>query len=447
MSAVPPAAATTASTPGLIRGIRRWDLLALMVNSTIGAGIFGLPSRVHALVGPWALPAFVACALLVAVVILCFAEVASRFEKTGGPYLYARTAFGPRVGVVMGWLLWLVRLTSYAALCNLLVSYLAVLVPGADASPWRPLVIAGVTVALVVINLIGVRNAALTGNGFTLAKLVPLAILIVVGLGAVAPERLAPGPLPETSDLAKAMLLLVFAFTGFELAIIPAGEAKDPRRNLPWALLTGLGVVAVVYILIQVVCAGALPDLAASPRPLADAAALVMGPAGGVFLALGAVISITGTLGTIVLAAPRLPFAMAEAGDLPAVLASTHPRYRTPWPAILITAAVMLGLALATTFISALTIGTAIRLLTYVSTCTALLVLRRRHDVPEAAFRMPFAAPLAIVALLTCVWLITSVTMREALMVVIAAVPGLALGLFMRRPGPASGPPPAPART
>jgi amino acid transporter len=172
-----------------------------------------------------------------------------------------------------------------------------------------------------------------------------------------------------------------------------------------------------------------------------------MGPAGAVLLALGAVISITGTLGTIVLAAPRLPFAMAEAGDLPPVLASTHPRFRTPWPAILVTAAIMLALALNTTFIGALTIGTAIRLLTYVSTCTALLVLRRRRDVPEAAFRMPFATPLVIVALLTCVWLITSVTWREGMMVAIAALPGLLLALFMRRPGQASGPPPSPART
>lgn len=419
--------------PALVRGIRRWDLLALMINSTIGAGIFGLPSRVHALVGPWALPAFVGCALLVAVVILCFAEVASRFERTGGPYLYARTAFGAPVGFVMGWLLWLVRLTSYAALCNLLVSYVAVLAPGADASPWRAITIGGVTVALVIVNLVGVRGATLTGNSFTVAKLVPLGLLIVVGLGAVAPERLAPGAPPESGDLAKAMLLLVFAFTGFELAIIPAGEASDPRRNLPWALLTGLGVVAVVYILIQVVCAGTLPDLAASQRPLADAASRVMGPAGGVILAAGAVVSITGCLGTIVLAAPRLPFAMAESGDLLAIMASTHPRYRTPWPAILVTGAVMLALALGTTFISALTIGTAIRLLTYVSTCAALLVLRRRRDVPEAAFRMPFAGPLVAVALVTCVWLITSVTLREAAMVGTTALIGVALGFIMRR--------------
>ena len=275
MSAPPAGAA-----PGLLRGIRRWDLLALMVNGTIGAGIFGLPSRIYALVGPWSLPAFVACAALIAIVILCFAEVASRFESTGGPYLYARTAFGPMVGFVMGWLLWLVRLTSFAALCNLLVTYLHVLWPPADLEPWRTLVIVTVTVGLAAINFVGVRNAALTGNVFAIGKLVPLVLLIVVGLAFVAPARLAPGALPAAGTFPKAMLLLVFAFTGFELVLIPAGEASDPRRNLPLAMLSGLGVVALVYVLIQVVCVGTLPELATSQRPLTDAAARLMGPPG-----------------------------------------------------------------------------------------------------------------------------------------------------------------------
>ena len=270
----------TSAEPGLLRGIRRWDLLALMVNATIGAGIFGLPSRVYALVGPWSLAAFVACAALVAIVILCFAEMASRFDRTGGPFLYARTAFGPRVGFVMGWLLWLARLTSFAALSNLLVSYLGVLWPAADAGAPRVAVILAVAVGLAAINLVGVRPTAVTSDAFAIGKLVPLVLLIAVGLFALAPERFALGAPPAAGTFPKAMLLLVFAFTGFELVIIPAGEAADPRRNLPWALLSGLGVVAVVYILIQVVCMGTMADLAVSERPLADAAARLMGPAG-----------------------------------------------------------------------------------------------------------------------------------------------------------------------
>jgi amino acid transporter len=404
-----------------------------MVNSTIGAGIFGLPARVFALVGPWSLPAFVACAALVAIVILCFAEVASRFERTGGPFLYARTAFGPRVGFVMGWLLWLVRLTSFAALCNLLVSYLHVLWPAADAGPWRAAVIVAVVAGLAAINLVGVRQAAVASNVFAIGKLVPLALLIAVGLAALAPARLALGAPPAAGTFPKAMLLLVFAFTGFELVIIPAGEAADPRRNLPWALLSGLGVVAAFYVLIQVVCVGTMPDLAASERPLADAAARVMGPAGGALLAVGALVSITGSLGATMLAAPRLPYAMAEAGELPPVLAATHPRFHTPWVAILLSAGCMLALALSTSFVGALTISTVIRVITYISTCAALLVLRRRRGAPEAAFRAPMGAALAVLAMIVCAWLLSSVTWPEARAVAIAAAIGLALDLLRPR--------------
>lgn len=418
---------------GLVRGIRRWDLLALMVNATIGAGIFGLPSRVFALIGPWSLLAFAACAVLIAMIILCFAEVASRFERTGGPYLYAREAFGPAVGFVMGWLLWLVRLTSFAALCNLLVSYLHVLWPAADTGPGRAAVIVAVTVGLAAINLVGVRSAALTGNAFAIGKLVPLALLIALGLAALSPERFALGALPAAGTFPKAMLLLVFAFTGFELVIIPAGEATDPRRNLPWALLSGLAVVALVYILIQVVCVGTLADLASSPRPLADAAARVMGPAGGALLAVGALVSIIGSLGATMLAAPRLPYAMAEWGELPRVLAATHPRFHTPWVGILLSAACMLALALSTSFVGALTLSTVIRIITYISTCAALLTLRTRGDAPAAAFRAPIGGILAALAIAVCVWLLSSVTWGEARTVAIAALIGLGLHLIRRR--------------
>jgi len=426
-------ATSAAPRPRLIRGIRRWDLLALMINATIGAGIFGLPSRVFALVGPWSLPAFVACAALVAIVILCFAEVASRFETTGGPYLYARAAFGPAVGFVMGWLLWLARLMSFAALCNLLVSYLHVLWPAADTTPWRTVVIVAVVVGLATINFVGVRSAALTGNAFAIGKLVPLALLIGFGLAAIAPARLALGSLPAAGAFPKAMLFLVFAFTGFELVIIPAGEASNPRRNLPWALLSGLGVVAVVYILIQVVCMGTMPELASSERPLADAAARVMGPAGGALLAVGALLSITGSLGATMLAAPRLPYAMAECGELPRAFAATHPRFHTPWVGILVSAAAVLALTLATSFVGALTLSTVIRIITYVSTCGALLTLRRRRDAPAAAFRAPLGGLLAVLAMATCGWLLSSVTWGEARTVAIAALIGLGLFALRRR--------------
>src|SRR5882724_3150869 len=241
---------------GLVRGIRRWDLVAVAINAIIGAGIFGLPSRVYALVGSYSLIAFVVCAIVVALIILCFAEVGSRFDETGGPYLYAREAFGSAVGFEVGWLSWLARLTAFAANCNLMVSYLAFFWPGASAPPQRAIIITVVVIALAAINFIGVRQAAIASDFFTIGKLIPLLIFIAAGLFFLKPQAFAFGPRPSTGAFSQSVPLLVFAFTGFEMAAIPAGEVRDPRRNLPRALLIATAVVASVYLLVQIVCIG-----------------------------------------------------------------------------------------------------------------------------------------------------------------------------------------------
>lgn len=418
--------------PALARGILRWDLLALMINGTIGAGIFGLPSRLFALIGPYSVIAFAVCALVVAAIMLCFAEVGSRFETTGGPYLYARAAFGPRVGFQVGWLLWLARLTSFAALCNLLISYLHALWPAADSALWRPVVISAVVATLTAINLAGVRQAAVVSNGFTIGKLAPLLLLIAVGLFFIAPSRLALGPLPAPGSFSKGVMLLIYAYTGFEAVMIPSGEIRDPRRNLPWAMLVAIAVVAVIYLLVQVVCVGVLPGLAISERPLADVGARVLGSPGAAIVSLGALVSILGVLNGIVLAAPRLLFAMAEQGQLPRFLTATHPRFHTPWVAILLSSAIMLVLALTGSFIGALTISTIIRLLTYVAICAALPALRRRPEAPPAAFRAPLGTALAVLTIVLCLWLLTQSGWREARDVATAAGIGVVIYLATR---------------
>ena len=233
---------------GLIRGIRRWDLVAVTINGIIGAGIFGLPAKVYALIGTYSLIAFVACALVVAIIILCFSEVGSRFDETGGPYLYAREAFGPTVAFEIGWLIWLARLTAFAANCNLLINYLSYFWPPAISSPWRPILIVAVVVLLTTINVVGVRQATMVSNVFTIGKLLPLLIFIAAGLYFLNPTAFTFGPAPSTHAFSQSVLLLIYAFTGFEMAAIPAGEIRDPKKNLPRALLIALGVVAVFYI-------------------------------------------------------------------------------------------------------------------------------------------------------------------------------------------------------
>lgn len=411
---------------GLVRGIRRWDLVAITINGIIGAGIFGLPAKVYSLIGAYSIIAFVACALIAALIILCFAEVGSRFDDTGGPYLYAREAFNPAVAFEIGWLIWVVRITAFAANCNLMISYLSYFWTSATGNFWRASVIVFVVIILAAINLLGVRQATIVGNIFTVGKLVPIIIFCAAGLFFLNPQAFVPGPGPTTGTFSQSVLLLVYAFTGFEMAAIPAGEVRDPQRNLPRALLIAILVVAVLYILIQIVCVGTLPELAQSQKPLADAAAKFLGTAGGAIISAGAIISITGNLNVLMLTGSRLPFAMAEQKQLPAFIGIVHKSFFTPYVSILITAGLMLFLTLKSSFVAALTISAIARLATYAATCLALPVFRRRRDAPPAAFRLPGGTIIAVLSLLLIVWLLLSAS-KEVKAAALAAVVGLVI--------------------
>lgn len=422
---------------GLIRGIGRGSLVALFINSVVGAGIFGLPGRVHELLGPYALLAYLACAGLVLLIVLCFAEVGGRFNRTGGPYLYAHATFGPVVGFQVGWLVWLTRVTAFAALCNLLLEYLAHFWPAATSPAWRVVLVSAVVVVIAAVNIRGIRPAAVVTNVFTIGKLVPMVLFVAVGLFFLEPTNFVPKATPGAGDFSSAMLLLVFAFTGFETATVPAGEVREPRRDLPFAILAAMGVIVPLYVLVQVVCIGTLPELAGSTRPLADAAARFAGAFGAAVITVGALVSIAGTLNGLVLAAPRILFAMAEQKQLPRVLAATHARFHTPHIAIGISAACMLALTLSGSFLSAVAISTLTRLLAYAATCAALPVLRRRDrhsdaTVAATSFRAPGGTLTVIVALGVIAWLLTHGSAREVRDVAIAMALGFVI-LFVAR--------------
>lgn len=412
---------------GLVRGIRKWDLVAIAINAIIGAGIFGLPAKTYSLIGSYSLIAFAACAFVVTLIILCFAEVGSRFDVTGGPYLYAREAFGPTVAFEVGWLMWLARVTAFAANCNLMVSYLGLFAPAANNPVPRAILITIVVVSLTALNVLGVRQAAIAGNVFTIGKLIPLLIFIAGGLFFLNPKAFALGASPSTGAFSQSVLLLIYAFSGFEMAAVPAGEIRNPQKYLPRALLMAIGVVATLYVLIQIVCVGTLPELASSQKPLADAGLRFMGSRGARVIAAGAVISIIGNLNIVLLAGSRVPFAIAEQHQLPSFLARVHRRFFTPHVAILITAGMMLVLTLKSSFMAALTISAIARLVTYGVTCAALPVLRRRSDAPKAMFRLPGGTVVAIAALLLAVWLLANSTLKEAIQATILAVVGLLL--------------------
>jgi amino acid transporter len=399
---------------GLVREIRRWDLIAFVMNGIVGAGIFGLPSQIYGLAGSASLLAFLGCAAVVALIIACFAEVGSRFSRTGGPYLYSCEAFGPIAGFQVGWMIWLARLTSFAANCNLLVQYLGFFWNGANSGAGRAVTIVVVVAGLTLINLVGVRDAALVGDVFAIGKLIPLVLFVGIGLFFVSTARFASPIQPGYGGFSTSVLLMVYAFTGFEVAVIPAGEESSPRRDLPMALAAGLGTVTVLYTLIQVVCIGTLPELATSTRPLADASRHFLGGIGAAAISFGALISIVGNLSAITLAAPRVLFAMAEQDQLPRVLAATHKRFRTPHVAILVSGIASLAFTLSGTFIQALTISTIARLISYAATCAALPVLRRKEGLQPALFRAPAGVVTAAAALVLIVWLLSNSTWNEA---------------------------------
>ncbi len=412
----------------LERSLGRYDMTAIVINTIIGAGIFGLPAKVYAAIGSYSLIAFVLCSVIIGLVVFCYAEVASRFNATGGPYLYAKEAFGSAVGFEVGWLYWIVRVATFAANCNLLVTYLGVFVPGANEGYLRIVFVSLVVLIIAGINLIGVRESAAVTNIFTIGKLLPLIIFVAIGAFFVAPANFTFDVLPEYSAFSSAVLLLVYAFVGFEASVVIAGETKDPGRSVPFGLIAGICIVTVLYIAIQIVAIGTLPGLAASERPIADAAASFLGPFGAALITVGVLISIFGNLNVGVLSSTRLLFAMAEQRDLPAVLDKTHTRFKTPYVSIILTSVVILILTIQSSFLTAVAIATITRLLVYATTCLALPIFRRRQEMPPAPFAVPFGIVAAFLSIALIIWLLTNVDFKkEGLAILIAAAIGIVI--------------------
>ncbi|MEO6656549.1 MAG: amino acid permease [Pyrinomonadaceae bacterium] len=410
----------------LIRGLGRWDFTAIVINGIIGAGIFGLPSKIYAQIGSYSLLAFVACAVTVGLIVACYAEVASRFSATGGSYLYAREAFGPTVGFEVGWLYWIVRVATFAANCNLLVTYLGFFVPGANEGATRIALVSVFVLIITAVNLRGIRESAMMTNIFTFGKLLPLFVFVAVGLFFVERGNFTFEPVPQYSAFSATVLLLIYAFVGFEGPVVVAGETKEPEKTVPFGLIAGLVIVTVFYIAVQIVSIGTLPGLAASERPIADAAVVFLGPFGAAFITVGVLISIFGNLNVGVLSSTRMLFAMSEQRDLPAVFERIHSKFKTPYVAIIVTAVVSFVLTIQSSFLTAVAIATITRLLVYATTCLALPIFRRRSDHAPAPFTVPFGVVAALLSISLIIWLLTNVDFaKEGLSSLIAAVIGL----------------------
>ncbi len=420
------------ASPGLLRVVGRWDMVALVINGIVGAGIFGLPQKVHALLGAWGLLAIVACALLMGFIVACFAEVSSRFTETGGPYMYAAEAFGPFTAFVVGWLLWLARVTGLCAIAGVLAEYLSFLVPAVGSGVPRALLLTLVICSLAALHIHGTRGATRFGTLITIAKLAPLLLFVALGLPHIDAAQFNFAIDPSRKDFSSAVLLLGFAFVGWETALVAAGEMREPRKDAPFSLAVGLIGVAALYVGIQAVCVGTLPGLAQSTRPLADAARTFLGPAGATIIVIGAAISMLGTINGGILAISRIPFAMAEAKQLPRALAVLHPEYRTPVLSIVLSCAAVLILTLTRGHIYLLTISTISRLFAFVVTIISIPVFRRRPTMSPALFMLPGGMTIPVLALGLIVWLLTGTSWAETRDVVIATIAGALVYLVGR---------------
>ncbi|HEU5050662.1 MAG TPA: amino acid permease [Gemmatimonadales bacterium] len=431
--------ASDTSARALRRVVTRWELVGISINDVIGSGVYLLPAAAAALLGPASVWAVLLAGFAVFLLILCFVEAASHFEEPGSGYVYTREAFGPFIGFEVGWMTWLARVASVASLSNGLAQAMTFIWPGAGTGLARVLWVVLPLALLTWINVVGVKQGARVAAGFTIAKLLPLVVLIAFGIFAVDWSRVFPVPAPAVGNLGEAALLLLFAYAGFENTAAAAGEFKDPRRDVPFALVTMAIVVTVVYTLVQLVALGTLPDLASRTEgaPLADAAVIVLGAGAGLMMTAGAAISIGGNIGSTMLAGPRYLYALARDGFGPRALANIHPRFHTPAVAIVVQAVVAGALALSGSFVQLAMLSVIARMCTYIGTAAAVPILRRKYPATERTVVLPGGPLIPILALLISFGLLASATRDNLVAGAVALVVGALLYFFRGTPAPA----------
>jgi amino acid transporter len=392
----------------------------LVVNGLIGAGIFGLPSGAAALAGEYSVLVYVFCALLILPIILCFAELGSYFRGTGGPIRYGTLAFGPFIGFQGGWLYYLARLISFSANTVLLTDSIAYFIEGAGTGTGRIISLAVICIGLSVINVLGSVESIRSMTLFTVIKFAVLILLPLGGFILLGSEAIPSfeSPIPPAQDLGAAALLLIYAFVGFEGAVVPAGEAKRPERDMPLGLLLGLAVVAVLYMLIQLVSQAAVPDLANSKTPLLDVSASLFGTTGAILLMVGVAASVLANLVSSMFSATRVTYALSLEKSLPRWFGEVHSRYLTPANSVVFfgVAAFLLAAFGSFTVLAAMTVLS--RLFLYGMSCAAIPRLRPQFR-GEGRFILRGGYSIPILGIAACVWLMLQVSERSIWMTAI----------------------------
>jgi len=417
----------TNSRTGLVRTIGRWSLAALMVNTMVGASIFGLPALIAARLGKWSPFGFLIAFAVIAVIAACMAEVASQFQDAGGPYLYTRVAFGRFLAIQSGWLTWLTRIAAASAVANLFITYLAEFFPAVTKPFPRASVLVVLIGFLAVVNYRGVSGGNQLSNFFTVTKLSLLGFFVIAGLAALMlhPDiRVNPAPMSANpSGWFEAVLYMMYSYAGFDAALIASGETRDTRKDIPIALFSAIAGTTILYVAVQYLVIHTIPNAGASAAPVVDSARRFLPNWAVRIVAAGTLISAYGYLSANMLHTPRVTFAMGERGDFPALFARIHPRFRTPNLSIAVFAVLLMIFSIRGTFPGNAMLSIISRLFVYGSVAAALPVLRKKHPSADA-FRLPGGILISALALLITLVLVTRMHRSEFL--VIAATAALA---------------------
>ena len=407
------------------RSMNLFDIVCLGINGIIGAGIFLLPGKLAAVAGQSSILVFIICGLLCLAIALCFAEMGGLCQETGGAYIYARNTFGPMIGFMVGWMMWLSAIIGWAAMARGLLLYLRFFSPSLSEGWIGEIIVISLILGLGALNFLGVKIGARIINFFTISKLIPIFAFIAFGFFHIETSNLSQIFSFKVDNIGSAIVIGLFAYTGFEFLAVPAGEMKKPGRDIPLAFCIAILGTTLIYVLVQTVATGTLPGLAQSEKPLADAAASFLGPTGGILIAIGALLAIAGVNSGIALTGPRNLFALSSDRFLPEVFSKIHPKYHTPYVAICVNTFLTLILSLTGTFEYLIFASVLVSILQYIPTCLAVIVLRRKRPGISKSYIVPGGYIIPCLALLTCFWILYQVK----LIIIIATLGGIALSL------------------
>lgn len=411
-----------------------WSIVLLGINSIIGSGIFLLPNQAMELIGPASLGVILFDMLLVVSIALCFAEVGGMFSKNGGPYVYAKEAFGSFVGFEVGFMKWAIGIIAWATMAVGFVTALSAVWPAAGEGMMKNIIIIVILGGLGIINILGVSISKILNNIITVGKLVPLFIFIAVGIFFIKGANFTPvfpSGVYQGGSFGAAALLIFYAFTGFESIAVAAEDMENPEKNIPKAIITVMIIVSVVYLLIQAVSIGILGEqLALTKTPVADASAVFLGSWGGILVTAGTLISIGGINIAASFITPRTAVALAEDGLLPKCL-NKYNKKGTPYIAIIVTVALTIPVALSGSFTKLAAISVVSRFAQYVPTCLSVLVLRKKRPDLKSSFRIPLGPVIPILAVVVSGWLLVQSSMEKILWGLGGLIIGVPIYLLM----------------